>query len=543
MISRFRTWENLYRDSVALMQLSSTLSALPGVENAYAIMCTSNNVELLQDAGVDVEQIPDRPNDLVVVVVGAAEQEVDAALEQADAELHSREASQAQEATQKLAPRSIGMGLEEMPPTSPSASRLALISTPGEYAAAEAIKALNAGLHVMLFSDNVTLEDEIRIKQMAHERRLLVMGPDCGTAIVNGIPLGFANVVRRGNIGLIGASGTGLQQITSLIDQWGGGISQAIGTGSHDLHAQVGGITMLDALDALSADPNTEVLVLVSKPPAPDVARRVLERAQSAGKPVVVDFIGAELERTAGAQGRAPVGQAGAGTIHVARTLEEAAAQAIRLANGASMQQPESAPLADRQFEFAAEQQYLRGLFSGGTFSYESTLILHQQLGPIYSNTPADPKYVLDDPWTSREHTTVDLGDDEFTRGRPHPMIDYRLRIERILQEARDPKVAVILLDVVLGYGSHPNPAEELVPAIVQAQERARAAGRDLAFIASVCGTERDPQQLSRQETALRQAGVLLAPSNAAAARLASRVLCKRVFMPACTPPGMGTRP
>jgi succinyl-CoA synthetase alpha subunit len=509
MVSLCRVEANLYRDSVTLMQLSANLAALPGIEQAYAVMGTPNNLGLLRDAGVVVEQISGKPNDLVIVVEGASEQAVSDALAQADAELYKEEET-SEEATQKVAARSIGMGLQELPE-----ANLALISTPGEYAAAEAIKALNVGLHVMMFSDNVSLEDEIQIKHMAHERGLLVMGPDCGTAIVNGIPLGFANAVRRGKIGVIGASGTGLQQVTSLVDLWGRGVSQAIGTGSRDLHERVGGVSMLDALDALAADPDTEVIVLVSKPPALEVARRVLERARQVDKPVVVDFIGAR-----------PNGM-DSGALKMVSTLDEAAAAAVTLAGGTVPREGEADARPAQLIRFAAGQRYLRGLFSGGTFSYESTLILHAALGAVYSNTPVEPEHKLENAWASRGHTTVDLGDDEFTRGRPHPMIDYRLRIERLLNQAHDPEVALILLDVVLGYGSHPDPASELVPAIEQARKVASAAGRSLVFVASVCGTERDPQQVSRQAAALRQAGVLLGRSNAEAARLATRVLCE----------------
>lgn len=506
MISRNRVIENLYQDSVMLMQLANTLSSLPGVHVAYAVMATPANLDLLSEAGVDVGAISAGPNDLVLVIEGEDEPSVDAALERAEEEL-SREEGAVAGSVEQRPPTSISLATRALPE-----ANLALISTPGEYAAAEAVKALAAGLHVMVFSDNVSIDDEVAIKAAAHERGLLVMGPDCGTAIVNGVPLGFANVVRRGSIGVIGASGTGLQQVTSLIDRRGGGISQAIGTGSRDLSERVGGAAMLDALDALGEDEATEVIVLISKPPARRVAREVLERARRTGKPVVVDLIGARADELPG-EG-----------IAVAHTLDEAATHAVRLL-GMDVPEEGDDPLEGREWRFADTQRYVRGLYSGGTFSYEATLLLQEEVGPVYSNTPVTEEYALEDAWVSREHTTVDLGDDEFTRGRPHPMIDYRLRLERLLAEAADPTVAVILLDVVLGYGAHSNPAEELVPAIERVREAAAAEGRDLAFVASVCGTDRDPQQLSRQERALREAGVVLGHSNAHAARLAARIL------------------
>lgn len=507
MPTRHRVLPNLYRDSVTLMQLSSTLATMEGVSQAFAFMGTPANLDLLRDSGVSIEGIQAKPNDLVIAVEASGDNAAAAALDRAEEELR-KEAPADETAAKPTAPRSIAMGVQELPD-----ANLALISTPGEYAAAEGLKALGKGLHVMMFSDNVSLEDEIRLKRMAHERGLLMMGPDCGTAIINGTPLAFANVVRRGGIGVIGASGAGVQQVTSLIDQWGGGISQAIGTGSRDLNEAVGAITMLDALDALAQDRSTRVIVLISKPPSPRVAERVLAKAREANKPVVVDFIGSKMRPDAPG-------------IHTVDTLDAAAAEATLLGGGSIPELRPKDSTAGQEIQFAPGQLYLRGLFSGGTFSYESTYLLQRQLGPIHSNTPARRGLRLANPWKSREHTTVDLGDDEFTRGRPHPMIDYRLRIERILQEARDPSVALILLDVVLGYGSHPNPAEVLVPAIEEARGIAKKEGRTLVFVASVCGTDRDPQKLSRQQSALEKAGVFLGRSNAEAARLAAGVLC-----------------
>jgi succinyl-CoA synthetase alpha subunit len=339
------------------------------------------------------------------------------------------------------------------------------------------------------------------------------MGPDCGTAIINGIPLAFANVVRRGDIGVVAASGTGLQQVTCLIDRWGKGISQAIGTGGHDLHRDVGGISMLQGLKALAVDQSTSVIIVISKPPSPEVAERVLEVAGGAGKPVVVNFLGADPESI-----RRP-------NVFAARTLEDAAAAAVALADGRRPEEgrPERPPFAVPP-KLAPGQQYIRGLYSGGTFCYEASSLLKKALGQVYSNTPVDPEDRLDDVWTSRGHTVIDLGDDLFTRGRPHPMIDHRLRNERILKEAADPEMAVILLDVVLGYGSHPDPATEMVPVIQKAQDLADKAGRHLVVVGFVCGTSLDPQDLCKQEAALRDAGVILAESNAQAVRLAAAV-------------------
>jgi succinyl-CoA synthetase alpha subunit len=381
-----------------------------------------------------------------------------------------------------------------------------LISVPGEYAAAEAMKALRLGLNVMLFSDNVSGEDEVALKRYARSRGLLVMGPDCGTAIIDGVPLGFANAVRRGAIGVVGASGTGTQQVASLVHRAGAGISHAIGTGGHDLSQEVGGITMLAGLQRLAADKDTKVIVLISKPPAPAVAKAVLAKARTAGKPVVVNFVGSTVDEKG---------------LHGARTLEEAAQIAVALVTGRKSKPAK--PTKVPALRFAKKQRYIRGLFSGGTFCYEASALI----GNAWSNAPVDPSRKLKDVWKSREHTLIDLGDDVFTRGRPHPMIDHRLRNERLLQEAADAEVAVILMDVVLGYGSHPDPAAEMVPAIRRAQEAARKKGRALAIVGAVCGTDEDPQGLERQEAALRDAGMLLETSNARAALLAAAIAKK----------------
>ena len=506
-----RVFRNLYRDSVSLMQLSATLGALAGVRQASAIMATAGNLALLREGGLALGDVEAGANDLLIVLEGE-EEALEAALDAADAELN-RAPTRQQDGPHRLPPRSLEMGLAELP-----TANLALISTPGDYAAAEAMKALRLGLNVMLFSDNVALEDEIALKRYARDHQLLVMGPDCGTAIIGGVPLGFANVVRRGDIGAIAASGTGLQQVTCLIDRWGGGVSQAIGTGGHDLHARVGGITMLQGLEALAADPVTSVIVLISKPPHPEVAKAVLDVASRPGKPIVVNFLGADPDTV-----RRP-------NVHPVRTLEDAARLAVALAgDGADAQagtaQTETAPQIP---QLGPGQKYIRGLYSGGTFCYEALLLLTEAFGGIASNTPLEPEHMLADVWRSERHTVIDLGDDAFTRGRPHPMIDQTLRKERILKEAADPEVAVILFDVVLGYGAHPDPAPELAEALKQARAVATAAGRQLALVGSVCGTAGDPQGLTRQEEVLRAAGVLLAESNAQAVRLAATVAAGR---------------
>ena len=511
MASAAKLIANLYRDSVSLMQLSASLAARPGIEQASAIMATPANLALLAAAGLERGKLAPSPNDLLIAVRGGNPADLEAALAAAVAEIEQPPAVSAGGGPASMPARSLQMALEQSPADRP-APNLALISTPGEYAAAEAMKALRLGLNAMLFSDNVALGDEIALKRYARARGLMVMGPDCGTAIVQGIPLGFANAVRRGAIGVVGASGTGTQQVTCLVHRGGAGISQAIGTGSHDLSARVGGITMLQGIKALARDADTKVIVLVSKPPSPKVALLVLAAARRCGKPVVVNFVGA------------PPGSISGKNLHQADTLEQAALVAVALSRGRSPSSGTRKKTNLKLPRLSSRQRYVRGLFSGGTFCYEASMLLGAALGEVWSNAPVDPRMRLANVRKSRGHTLIDLGDDEFTRGRPHPMIDFRLRNERILAEARDPEVAVILLDVVLGYGAHADPAGELVPVLAKAQALARKAGGKLAVVGFVCGTEEDPQGLSKQERALRAAGMVLAGSNAQAARLAAAI-------------------
>src|SRR5262245_5050402 len=332
------------------MQLSATLGKLPGVEQVSAVMATPANLELLRAAGLMDGALAASPNDLLIALRGKSAPALEAAMAAALDALEKPPAQAAGGGPAAEPPRSLQMGLAQAP-----AANLALISVPGEYAAAEAMKALRLGLNVMLFSDNVPLADEVSLKKYARERELLVMGPDCGTAIIDGIPLGFANAVRRGAIGVVGASGTGTQQVTSLVHRRGAGISHAIGTGGHDLHQDVGGITMLHGLKLLARDPETRVIVLISKPPAPGVAKQVLDAARRAGKPVVINFVGA-TETASGAN------------LYPVKTLEEAALAAVALAAG---KRPPRLVASNKKFpkmKFKQSQKFIRGLYSGGTF-------------------------------------------------------------------------------------------------------------------------------------------------------------------------------
>lgn len=503
-----------YYDSVVLMQLQRSLSDLPGVLDTGVIMGTEANKELLAQNDLLVPQAQAAgADDLVIVVRAEDEAAAQGALEQVDGLLTRKRASDGQD----YLPKSLETAAKMLPE-----ARWVLVSVPGRYAAGVAREALSLDKNVFLFSDNVSVEDEVSLKQVAAEKGLLVMGPDCGTAIVNGVGLGFANKVRRGPIGLVAAAGTGLQQVSSRVHQLGGGLTHALGTGGRDLSEAVGAATARQALDLFRRDPETKVIILVSKPPAAQVAEDLLQAAQATGKPVVIDFIG-----------YVPPARR-LGNLHFVRTLDEAATLAVELA--AAMPVEENGVSLDLS-RFAPDQCYLRGLFSGGTLAYEALLILQDYLPAVYSNAPLKKgQNRLENSLLSQANTIVDLGEDEFTVGRLHPMMDNDLRIRRLQQEAANPEVAVILLDVVLGYGAHPDPASELGPAIAQAIAQAKEVGRHLEVVAVVVGTDEDPQGFARQMEQLKAAGARVETNNEVAVRYVGQ-LVQALNRPASQPP------
>ena len=462
-----------YYDSVVLMQLQRGLLGLPGIVDAGVVMATPANRDLLAANKLLPDSITASPDDLLIVVKADNDSAAAAALDQIDSLL----ARQRSSASQEFRPRSLSSAVKQLPE-----ANWVLVSVPGRYAAGVAREALDLGKHVFLYSDNVSLEDEIALKKAAREKGLLAMGPDCGTAIINGVGLGFANRVRRGPIGLIGASGTGLQAATSHIHNLGSGISHAIGTGGRDLKSEVGAITAHQALDLLDRDPQTKVIVLISKPPSSEIVTTLLSAAQSAGKPVVVDFIGY------------PPPARELGNLHFATSLSEAAEIAVGIVDN-------GVETADSSF---LPPQYIRGLFSGGTLAYETMLGLQATFSPLYSNAPITNYQLLKDPLHSRMHTILDLGDEFFMVGRLHPMIDNDLRIRRMRQEAADDQVGMILFDVVLGEGSHPDPASELAPVIHEIHERRP----EIEFVAILVGTDDDPQNIQAQIDRLTEANV-----------------------------------
>ena len=466
------------------------------------VMGTDANKELLDQTGLLVEEIKSaKADDLVIVVKARSAKAAQDALEQVDDLVAARRSRDT--AGEDFLPRSLESASKMLPD-----AHWVLVSVPGRYAAGVSREALRLGKHVFLYSDNVSLEEEIDLKTEGAEKGLLVMGPDCGTAIINGIGLGFANKVQTGSIGMVAASGTGLQQVSVRIHQLGGGITHAIGTGGRDLSSKVGGITARMGLDLLDRDPNTKVIVLVSKPPDKEAADGILRYTQTLTKPVVVNFIGyaSNLSQV--------------GNLYFTTTFDETAAAAVDLVEKNGIQEVDF-PLK----KFKKGQRYLRGLYSGGTLAYEALLILDHYFTDIYSNVPIKKDNKLENSLVSQKHTIVDLGEDEFTVGRLHPMMDNELRINRLETEGADPETALILIDVVLGYGSHPDPGAELAPAIKSVREAAAEDGRYLEVVAILSGTDLDPQDLAAQEKHLKDAGATVFLSSDQGVRYAGKLI------------------
>ncbi|MEM7041397.1 MAG: acyl-CoA synthetase FdrA [Pseudomonadota bacterium] len=490
---------SFYMDSVALMRCSRDLAALDGVEEAALMMGTPANQQIMTDAGLlSAAGDSAAAGDLVIGIRAADGASADRALQVAESFLEQPASRGGVVDTWQ--PKTLRAGLKAMPD-----ANLALISVPGDYAAAEARKALNRGLDVMIFSDNIPIEAEIALKQQGREAGLLVMGPDCGTAIIGGVPLAFANEVPSGDIGIIGASGTGIQEISCLIAQNGAGISHAVGVGGRDLRAEVGGITTLMALDMLDSDPATRHIVIVSKPPASTVAARIAGRIAESDKSFTICFLGGE-----------PVDLPANATA--ARTLRDAA----RLALG---QKPAEDtiridPLANGTAAIR-ERTEIRGLFVGGTLCAEAQVIMRDAGIKVSSNVPIADVASFD---VERDdhHQLIDLGDDRYTQGRPHPMIDPAVRDQALKEALEDGKVGVILMDVVIGHGGHRDPAGHL------AERLADFAAGGRLIVASVTGTDLDPQVRARQVEKLERVGVRVASSNAEAVAVAIDGLLRR---------------
>ncbi len=493
--------KNNYQDSINLMLLTNKINDFDNVNSSQIMMGTDANKDILQNSGLLTDEAKEAsPNDMMIVVDSQKEDVMDEEVLPAIDEFLNDLASEDSGESKSAVATTWDEAMEQLPD-----ANVALFSIPGEYAAPEMEKALKNNLHVFSFTDNVPLEDEVRLKNLAHEKGLMMMGPDCGTGIISSIPIAFTNVVSPGNIGIVGASGTGIQEVTTIIDRLGGGAVHAIGTGGRDLSDKVGATTMMDAIVGLENHEPTDVICIISKPPEKFVRDKVVQLLQSVSKPVVAIFLGEKPENHEG-------------DVYLAHTLEETAKIAVDLANEEPIRANYSEEIAQPNTEILPDDQVVKGLYSGGTLANEAGMLISEALD--LGGVVKEEGYIL----KAKGYDVIDLGDDIYTQGRPHPMIDPEVRIQKIREYAQDPQTGVILLDVVLGYGAHEDMAGALIPAIKEAQATANEAGRQLHFVATVCGTRQDPQDYDDSVRRLKEAGVFVEESNDKAVRLALKL-------------------
>lgn len=492
-----------YQDSVTLMLLTSRLAESEGVKKLSIMMATDANKGVFAQSGLETPELLAAGANDMAIVADVESEEVIATLAQAADDFFKAQASA--DTASPACGRANVKSWESAKAAQPEAN-LAVISIPGIYAAAEADRALDEGMNVFMFSDNVTLEDERSLKRKAHEKGLVVMGPDCGTGIIQGVPIAFTNHVAPGGIGIIGASGTGIQELTTIIDRLGAGVTNAIGIGGRDLSSEVGGITMLDVIEGMEQDASTKVLVVISKPPAKPVRDKIMARLHNCTKPVVTLFLGESPENHED------------GLYH-AYTLDEAARISVQLLRGEKVT-PFVPQMPEGDFFRPEENKVIRAYYSGGTLAGEAAMMIKDALG-IHLPPEKQEGFMLN----HDGHVVIDLGDDVYTMGRPHPMIDPRKRIECMADAADDERTGVILLDIVMGYGSHEDMAGALIPAIRALQEKARRENRKLFFVATVCGTDKDPQGYDKQVRLLKDCGVIVCETNRIAVATAIHVI------------------
>ncbi|MBA3052549.1 acyl-CoA synthetase FdrA [bacterium] len=488
MLKNFILKDN-YNDSVVLMNAANSVRNEFSNKNVSAVMATPQNMELLESLGLLSDEGKKALSaDLIFAV--------DADNAQAEKMFASFQKVMAAKSSEKDSDGESDISFDT---ALLDDAALVLMSIPGRYVPREAERALMAGKNVMVFSDNVPLSDEIRLKKLAIEKKLLFMGPDCGTCIINGKGLGFANVIKPGNIGIAGASGSGIQELTCAIDKMGQGMSQVIGVGGRDIKSAVGGLSLLAAMDLLESDKSTDVIVIISKPPDADVADKIISKAKAGRKKYVINFLTMELKDF--------------GNIKFASNLEEAAVAACRLLNEKAV-----LPLSSHRLP-KLKGKYLRALYAGGTLCYEALYLLKDI--EIFSNTPINKDLSLKDVFQSVKNSLVDMGEDDFTRGYPHPMMDFTLRKQRIAQEAEDPQTGVILLDCTLGWGCHNDPAGELAEAIAEAKK----INPGIVFVTPITGSYGDPQDYNAQQKKLEEAGAFVYHTNRQAVEAARGIL------------------
>lgn len=505
MFKKFIIKSNYYKDSITLMSLTNKVNTLEGVIDSTLGMATDMNKEIVKNIGFDESEINKaKSTDMMIALKLEDESYLDKVLSEIENMFIVKEEDNTSK-TYTNTKQAINENKD---------INMAVISIPGNHAYLEVKKCLENNINVMLFSDNMSIEEEKKLKELAVSKKLLMMGPDCGTSIINGVGLCFANKIRKGNIGIVGASGTGIQEATVIIDKLGAGITHAIGTGGRDLSEDIGGLMMLQGMEMLEDDEETKIILLISKPPAESVTKKILEKIKQSKKRYVVCFINGKKEM---------VEESGA---LFASTLQDGAiiSSSLSLNKEINIENINIEKIKKLSSKINKEQKYLRALYCGGTLAAETEMIISQN-HKVYSNVSKKKENKLENPFKSYQNTIIDLGDDVFTQGKPHPMIDPSIRNSRILEEAKDKEVAVIILDFELGYGSNNDPVGLSIETIKKAKEIANSEGREIIFIGYILSTETEKQDVARQKSLLQSMDIMIANSNAEAAKIADSIL------------------
>lgn len=517
---------NYYRDSLNLLKISDIMKrSSSGIVEAVVIMGTKTNKAVLVKLGFPSTKINQATeSDLIIAIEAVDKGSVDSALRKVEELLHSDGSSDTSSSVSEN-PTDLDSALVSM-----SNANLALISIPGEYVKDLSIKLSNEGIHQQIFSDHVPLDDELTIKEYAAKKGVLVLGPGAGTSIINGKGIGFSNVLRKGPVGIIAAAGTGLQEVSSLLDQCDIGVKYGLGVGANDPKEKIGGLMMLEALKVLEELPDIEIMTIVSKPPSPRAKKKIIDYIVKNGKKkYVLAFLGGGHDDSLPKSTKSKIVQV--------TTLASAVFAVAGLTSNELYKQslvrlhiePEilQRSVAKEWKGFGQQQKYIRALYTGGTFAYETQVILNGILKDLFSNAPTGRTKKLPQSSKSKKHSILDLGEEEFTQGRPHPMIDPTIRRLRLVEESQDPEVGVVMMDFVLGYGSNPDPVGAVLNEIGQVKATARKSGRYLSIVTHVCGTKRDPQGYDESIRKLENAGALVFPTNALAAIASAQIIAR----------------
>ena len=550
---------NFYRDSLQLMKISEKLRQSSGVSEASIVMATETNKGVLIRLGFSPSLIEQANESDMIIAVRAKDQlSIDLVSEQIGKLFESPEVEDRLESRDHEKTTDLDLALRKMPGTN-----LVLLSIPGEYVKDISYKLIEQGIHQQIFSDHVPVEDELKIKKQAVTKGVLILGPGAGTSIINGKGIGFSNTISVGPVGIVAAAGTGLQEVACLLDQCGIGVKHGLGVGGNDPKDKIGGIMMLECMKILEKDDDIKVIATISKPPSSSVEQKIMEYVIGKGtKKYVLAFIGGQLTTAGKRQQQSQTENLHSKTSSSASTtissggstattadrqtgivkVNSLASCVLAIANALGNQrlqraisqlyiQPqELVNLLQREWsKLQSNQKYIRGLYTGGTFTYEAQVILRDiiDIEQIHSNAAIEQITKLQDSYKSEKHSIMDLGEEEFTMGRPHPMIDPTIRKLRILEEVKDPEVAVVLLDFVLGYGSNPDPVGAIIDELQMAKVIANKEGRYLPVITHVCGTKNDIQGYERSISKLHSVGCIVMPTNALAV-IASALIAQR---------------